>query len=124
MLPLIYNDVCRFVGCGLRNFMNINLGVGYGQSIAKITMSGQQKQYAPILFRKLKKYPTSIPKWILLDHVRIPLQDDTTMLFACELAATFHNHICLSEYYSDATLSDSSQEPGKQCEITKKDDTE
>jgi hypothetical protein len=80
--------------------MNISIGVGYSPMIYKYRMSAQERQFPERIYNKLVKIQSK-PKWVLLDDKRIMIENDDQLKLACNLAAIFHNDICLHDPCND-----------------------
>jgi hypothetical protein len=80
--------------------MNLSLAYGYAPSVFKLRMSSQQRKSQLELMRKMKRH-NNVPHWLLLDDVRVKIQGDQQLEFACKIVSIFHEQLCFDENDKD-----------------------
>lgn len=71
----------------------------YGNT--KLYLSAQQRYFKEELIRRMSQHNNQ-NHWILIDNVRIKLQNNEHLDLACELVSAYHNAMCFDENDRDS----------------------
>ena len=74
------------------------LATGLRTCLQKFPLSAQQKYYAEVVQHQLQK--RTGPYWLVVENYPIMIPSEN-LLFACEVAATFHNEVCFDSSDTD-----------------------